>query len=157
MLPWKKTHFYPSPLILLSPLSCLHNLFGVSPHFFLLFFFSLLCSIQIAHVAMGKWQNIDLMASATSVAGNILSPRLFFVFFQFQSHKEAIVLYFGVSPDTQHAGLNGGTAKFWSKHCLVSQFKPDLRRKNQLKAGKKQMENQIPAHQGDSLSCNCIN
>lgn len=61
-------------------MSCLHNLFWVSPHFFLLFFFFLHCSIQIAHVAMGKWQNIDLMVGATCVAGNILSPRLFFVF-----------------------------------------------------------------------------
>lgn len=64
---------------------CHHSLvfiisFGSHPAFFLLFFFFLLRSIQIARVAMGKWQNIDLMVSATCVAGSVLSPRLFFLF-----------------------------------------------------------------------------
>lgn len=59
---------------------CLVFITSFESHFFLLFFFFLHCSIQIAHVAMGKWQNIDLMVGATCVAGNILSPRLFFVF-----------------------------------------------------------------------------
>lgn len=125
---------------------CHHRLvfiisFGSHPAFFLLFFFFLLRSIQIARVAMGKWQNIDLMVPATCVAGSVSSSRLFFfwfwfvVFFRFQ-HKEAIVLYYSVSPDTQQAELNGGTAKSWSKTRSVSQFKADLTCKNQLQAEK---------------------
>lgn len=122
---------------------CHHSLvfiisFGSHPAFFLLFLCFLLRSIQIARVAMGKWQNIDLMVSATCVAGSVLSPRLFFCFgfyFLFQ-HKDAIVLYYSVSPDTQQAELNGGTAKSWSKPRSVSQFKADLTCKNQLQAEK---------------------
>lgn len=72
-------------IFIARPSFCCHHClvfiisFWSHPTFFLLFFFFLLRSIQIARVAMGKWQNIDLMVPATCVAGSVSSSRLFFL------------------------------------------------------------------------------
>lgn len=85
-------------IFIARPSFCCHHClvfiisFGSHPAFSLLFFFFLLRSIQIACVAMGKWQNIDLMVSATCVTGSVLSPRMFFSFF-FDSNTKKLSFF----------------------------------------------------------------